>query len=153
MVRLISAIRAVRSEMNVPAAAKIPMLLKGAGKATAARLETHKGIITRLARLESVGTSDSEAPKGAVQEVIDEATILLPLEGIVDFAQERARLEKEAAKIEADIAKLDKKLGNQQFLAKAPEEVVEEQRERKTDLEGSLERLRAAIARLLETDG
>ena len=153
VVRLISAIRAVRSEMNVPAAAKIPMLLKGAGEATADRLETHNGIITRLARLDSAGTTDGEAPKGAVQEVIDEATILLPLEGVVDFAQERARLEKEAAKIEADIAKLDKKLGNQQFLAKAPEEVVEEQRERKADLERALERLRAAIARLLETDG
>ena len=152
VVRLISAIRAVRAEMNVPAAAKIPMQLKGAGETTAARLETHRGIITRLARLDGVALADGEPPKGTVQEVIDEATILLPLEGVVDFAQERARLEKEAAKVEADIAKLDKKLGNQQFLAKAPEEVVEEQRDRRAEFERVLARLKAAIERLLGSD-
>ena len=148
VVRLISAIRAVRAEMNVPAAAKIRMLLKGANETSAARLQTHKGIVTRLARLESAELADSEPAKGTVQEVIDEATILLPLEGVVDFAQERARLEKEAAKSAAEIAKIDKKLGNEQFLAKAPEEVVEEQRERKADIAQALERLQAAIERL-----
>ena len=151
VVRLVSAIRTVRAEMNVPAAAKIPMLLKGAKKTTAARLETHKGIITRLARLDSAGLVDGDAPKGAAQDVLDEATILLPLEGIVDFAQERVRLEKEIAKIAAETAKIDKKLGNEQFLAKAPEEVVEEQRERRADLERASERLTSAVERLGKT--
>ena len=150
VIRLVTAIRAVRAEMNVPAGAKVPMLLKGASAATAARLDAHGGIVVRLARLESAGLAEGAAPKGAVQEVIDEATILLPLEGIVDFAQERARLEKEVAKLDAEIAKIDRKLGNQQFLAKAPDAVVEEQRERKAELADNQARLTAAMARLSE---
>ena len=150
VVRLISAIRAVRAEMNVPAGAKIPALLKGADKTSAARLENHRGIVTRLARLEGMNLVDGEAPKGAAQEVLDEATILLPLAGIVDFAQERVRLEKEIAKMVAETAKIDKKLDNEQFLAKAPEEVVEEQRERKAELVDSQARLAAALGRLAD---
>ena len=148
VVRLISAIRAVRAEMNVPAGARIPMLLTGANETSAARLQTHQGIVTRLARLACAELADSERAKGTVQEVIDEATILLPLEGVVDFAQERARLGKEIAKLDGEIAKIDKKLGNEQFLAKAPKEVVEEQRERRDEADAGRQRLTAALGRI-----
>ncbi|MBT4219912.1 MAG: valine--tRNA ligase, partial [Rhodospirillaceae bacterium] len=98
VVRLISQIRTVRSEMNVNPGAKIPMSLKDADDTVATRLETHKGLICTLARLESADLLDGDVPKGAVQDVIDEATFVLPLAGIIDVDSEAARLEKEIAR-------------------------------------------------------
>src|SRR3546814_5461855 len=71
-----------------------------------------------------------DVPKGSLQFVHDEATVALPLADVIDIAEERSRLQKEIAKADGEIAKLGRKLGNEQFLAKAPQEVVEEQRER-----------------------
>jgi valyl-tRNA synthetase len=141
-------VRAVRSEMNVPAAAKIALLLKDAAPATLARLAAHRDLILRLARLESAEALSGEAPKGAVQSVLDEATILLPLGGIMDLGQERARLAKEIARLDGEIDKAAKKLGNAQFLAKAKPEVVEEQRERQAEAVEARDRLKAALERL-----
>jgi len=147
-IRLIGEVRAVRAEMHVPPAAKVQLLIKDAGPATLARLEASREIVDRLARLNGIQIADGEVPKGAAQIVIDEATVFLPLAGVIDLAQEKARLAREIQKLEADIGKLDKKLANEQFLAKAPEEVVEEQRERRADLAEKRERLGAALARL-----
>jgi valyl-tRNA synthetase len=147
-IRLIGEVRAVRAEMNVPAAAKIGLLMKDAGPATLARLEAHRGIIGRLARLNGIEVAGAEVPKGAAQIVIDEATAILPLAGVIDVAQEKARLAREKDKLAAELAKLDKKLANQQFLAKAPEEVVEEQRERRAEQAEKSDRLAAALQRL-----
>ncbi|HYE01276.1 MAG TPA: class I tRNA ligase family protein, partial [Alphaproteobacteria bacterium] len=148
VIRLISTIRGVRNEMNVPAGAHIAALLKDAGAETARRLDTHRDLILRLARLASIDLHSGEPPKGAVQAVIDEATLLLPLADIIDFAKERSRLEKEIAKLESDIGKLDAKLSNADFVARAPEEVIEEQRERKAECEAARAKLRAAVERL-----
>jgi len=147
VLRLISTVRTVRSEMNVPAGAIIPALLRGAGPGTTARLDSHRDLILRLARLETVTVSD-EAPAGSIQAVIDEATLLLPLADIIDIDQERARLEKEIAKLEGEINGYEKKLGNEKFIAKAPAEVVEEQRERMTSASETRDRLRDALVRL-----
>jgi valyl-tRNA synthetase len=148
VVRLISSVRAMRSEMNVPAGAKITLLLKDASPASLARLAAHRDLILRLARLERAEALSGEAPKGAVQSVLDEATILLPLGDIMDLAQERARLAKEIARLDGEIDKTAKKLGNEQFLAKAKQEVVEEQRERQAEAEQARARLKAALSRL-----
>ena len=130
LVRLISAIRAARSEMNVPPAARLKARLKGAGQITGARLLAHREIVKTLARLDAIELSDEPAPKGAVQVVVDEATVILPLAGHIDIAQEQARLRKELAKLDGEVEKINRKLDNQSFVAKAPPEVVEEQRER-----------------------
>jgi valyl-tRNA synthetase len=148
VVRLISSVRAVRSEMNVPAAAKLTLLVKDAAPSTLARLATHRELVLRLARLERAEPLSGEPPKGAIQVVLDEATLLLPLGGIMDLAQERARLAKEIARLDSDIDKSAKKLGNEQFIAKAKPEVVEEQRERLAEAEQARDRLKAALARL-----
>jgi valyl-tRNA synthetase len=148
VVRLISSVRAVRSEMNVPAAAKLALLVKDAAPSTLARLATHRELVLRLARLERAEPHSGEPPKGAIQVVLDEATLLLPLGGIMDLAQERARLAKEIARLDGDIDKSAKKLGNEQFIAKAKPEVVEEQRERLAEAEQARDRLKAALARL-----
>jgi valyl-tRNA synthetase len=147
-IRLIGEVRAVRAEMNVPAAAKIPLLMKDMAAESTARLEAHRGIISRLARLDGIQAAAAEVPKGAAQIVIDEATAILPLAGVIDVEQEKARLAREQDKLAAEIAKLDKKLANQQFLAKAPPEVVEEQRDRRAEQAEKSDRLTAALERL-----
>ena len=101
----------------------------------------------RLARIESVEATDS-IDKNAVQIVVDEATFVMPLAGVIDIAAEQARLEKEIAKIDAEIAKSDKKLGNESFIAKAPPEVIETERGRRDEAAGSRERLSEALERL-----
>jgi valyl-tRNA synthetase len=147
VVRIVTEVRSVRSEMNVPAGAKVPLILIGASAETAARLDRHRDLIVRLARLDRV-TLAGEVPKGAAQIVLDEATLVLPLAGIIDIAAERARLEREVKKLAGEIAGIDKKLANPAFIAKAPEEVVEEQRERRADAEAASRRLGQAVARL-----
>jgi valyl-tRNA synthetase len=144
MVRLIEETRSTRSELNVPAGAKVPLLLLGADAPTQARLERYQDLIDRLARLE-YSTSAEAAPKGSVTFVLNGATVALPLEGVVDLPAEAARLAKEIGKLDADIGKMDQKLGNADFVAKAPEEVVEELRERRDDAAASAAKLRHAL--------
>ena len=147
LIAVVSGIRSVRTEMNVPAGAKIPLVIVGAGEDTGTRVEGQLASLTRLARLEEIKYGDLVPPSSA-QMVIGEATFALPLAGIIDFDAERVRLKREIAKEEVEIQKIDKKLGNEQFVAKAPEEVIEEQRERRAEAVSRLERLRAALARL-----
>ena len=147
LIAVVSGIRSVRTEMNVPAAAKIPLVIVGAGEETGTRVEGQLAALSRMARLGEVSYGD-EVPESSAQLVIGEATFALPLKGIIDFDAERVRLKREIAKEEVEIAKIDKKLGNEQFVAKAPPEVIEEQRERRAEAVARLERLKAALARL-----
>jgi valyl-tRNA synthetase len=147
LIRLVSEVRSVRSEMNVPGGAKIPLVLVGAGKAARARAGRYDETIGRLARIESVAFAKSP-PKGAAQIVLADVTAALPLAGVIDMDAERARLEREIARNEGEIAKVDGKLANADFVAKAPPEVVEENRERKAAFEAALRKLRAALRRL-----
>jgi len=146
-VRLISAIRAVRAEMNVPAAAKIELRLLGANHESRRRLEAHREAIERIARIGGVATAGG-VPDGSIQVPLDEALIVLPLAGVIDFARERARLAQERDKLQAEIGKIDAKLNNPAFVAKAPEEVVEENRERRVELDETLGKLVQALERL-----
>jgi len=149
LIRLISEVRSVRSEMNVPAAAMVPLSVSGAYADTEERLRAHDVVIKRLARADAITRADMPLA-GAVQVLVDEATVSLPLEGVIDLKAERARLGREADKIRKEIARIDAKLGNEQFMAKAPGEVVEEQRERREDQMALLARTEAAVARLPE---
>jgi valyl-tRNA synthetase len=147
VIRLISDIRSVRSEMNVPAGAKIPMMIKGASAENLARLERHKDLILRLARLTTADVSET-VPQGALQMVLDEATVLLPIADVVDLKAETARLKKELGKLDGEISKINAKLSNEKFLASAPEQVVEDQRERKTEAEAAKAKLIVAVKML-----
>jgi valyl-tRNA synthetase len=151
VVRLISTVRAVRSEMNVPAGAQIPLLLKDASPEAVRRLDTYRDIILRMARLSSAQPTAEPAPKGAIQAVLEEATVVLPLAGVIDVDQEKARLSKEIDKHTADIAKIDQKLGNANFVSRAPAEVIEEQRDRRATAEAARQKLADALARLSAT--
>jgi valyl-tRNA synthetase len=147
LVTFISEIRSVRSEMNVPPGAMVPVIVVGASAETRARLATHDALVKRLARAQSIDLAD-RAPAGAVQLVVGEATVALPIADVVDLAAERARLAKEIDKVAKEIAKVDAKLGNPQFIAKAAEEVVEEQRERRAEADALRLKLEAALNRL-----
>ena len=149
LVKLISSVRAVRAEMNVPPSAKVPLLVKGASAETKARLVLHDGIIQTMARAAGIELVE-EAIKGAVQVVVDEATVLLPLAGVIDIAQEKARLSKEIAKLAGEIDKVEKKLSNEAFIAKANPAVVEEQRERRDEWAAAKTKLEDALARLAD---
>ena len=146
VIRLISEVRSVRSEMNVPAGAKVPLVISGASDGTTARAKRHEETILRLARIEAM--SFGKAPAGAVQIVLDEATLALPLAGIIDVAAESKRLKREIDKVGSEIRQLDAKLANEKFVSRAPEHVVEEQRERKADAEATAARLEQALKRL-----
>jgi len=147
VIRLITEIRSIRAEMNVPPGARVPLILAGAGEASAARLDRYGDLIDRLARL-SGRTIETTVPAGAVQSVLDEATIALPIADVIDVGQEKARLSKEIAKAEGEIAKIDKKLSNPGFLAKAPDAVVEENKERRAEEADRRDRLSSALERL-----
>ncbi len=148
LVGLVGAIRSVRAEMNVPPAARLESLVKGAGPTTKARLETHQALLSTLARLDSVALVDDAPAEGAAQIVVEEATIVLPLADVIDLAAERKRLARDIDRQAREIEKLAGKLANEGFLAKAPPEVVAENRERLADLEATRDRLRAAVERL-----
>jgi valyl-tRNA synthetase len=145
VVRLITSVRSMRSEMNVPPAAQIELKLKDANAGSLARLATHRDLILRMARLSSVEPLVGPTPKSAVQAVQDEATLVLPLEGIVDLDKERARLTKEIDKLAGEIKKIDAKLSNEQFVAKAPDEVIEEQRDRRATADQARDKLQKAL--------
>ncbi|MEZ5916591.1 MAG: valine--tRNA ligase [Parvularculaceae bacterium] len=148
LIGLITAIRSVRAEMNVPAGAKIPMVHIGGGE-IGERLSAHHELISWLARLISIETADA-APKGAVQVVHEGAIFALPLADVIDIAAEKARLKKEIDKCSKEIETVDKKLANKNFVDKAPVEIVEENKQRRVDFEERKAKLASALQQLSE---
>jgi len=148
LIDLVSEIRTARAELRVPAAAKLTLWVAEPDATLRARLEAWRAAIERLARLDGIEEGMPETAGGTVQVVVGGRTYVLPLAGHVDVGEERARLDKEMAKLKSDVAKLDQKLANPQFVAKAPEDVVQEQRERRAARAATLARLEAAAARL-----
>ncbi len=145
-IALIEAIRSVRAEMNVPPSAKVPLVLVEDGGQAERRISENLPLISRLARVE--GFSEASAPpRGAVTISLEGAAVCLPLADVIDGKAEKARLDKALAKVEKEIGGLEKKLSNEAFLAKAPDEVVEEQRERLSAAQEEASRLSAASAR------
>jgi valyl-tRNA synthetase len=147
LIDVISNIRSVRAEMNVPASAKLQLVVTGAGEQTLGRLVAGTSLISRLARLEEISPRN-EVPGESAQFVVGDATFALPLAGVINIAAEKTRLEKEVAKLDAEIAQVDKKLGNEQFVSKAPEEVIEEQKSRREAAAERREKILEALKRL-----
>jgi valyl-tRNA synthetase len=147
VVAAISAIRAVRNEINVPAAARVPLLVKDANDTVTARLDRQREHVLRLARVESIELTET-APPGSVSVLVEGTSFILKLGEVVDLGQEKARLGKEIGRLDTDLAKFAAKLGNPGFLAKAKPEIIEEQREREADARRDRDRLKAAYERL-----
>ena len=148
VVDLVTAIRSVRAEMNIAPATLTPLVLAATSAETRGRAERWNDVVKRMARLSEISFADA-APEGAVQLLVRGEVVALPLKGVIDFSAERARLDKEIVKADADIKRVDAKLSNEKFVANAPEEIVEEEKEkrdaasaRKTKLLEALERLK-----------
>ncbi len=144
---IVGEIRSVRADMNVPAGAKIALLVKGASEQTQARFNTHKEVICKMARLSDISLTD-EIPSGAVQTIVEEATLILPIADIIDLDEERKRLAKVIGKLDQDIQKIDAKLGNEKFVQNAPQEVIDEQKSRKEDALAKRSKLEQAVKQL-----
>jgi valyl-tRNA synthetase len=150
VVDLVTAIRSVRAEMNIPPATLTPLVLAGASAETKERAQRWNDVVKRMARLADISFVD-RAPEGAVQLLVRGQVAALPLKGVIDLSAEKARLDKELAKAEADIKRVDAKLANEKFVANAPEDIVEEEKEkreaavmRKAKILEALERLKNA---------
>jgi len=147
LIALVDQVRSIRAETNVPPKARAPLVLVGASAATRDRLARHRALIERLARLSGIELADA-APAGAVPFVIGEATGALAIAQLIDIGAERARLAKEIATLAAEAERTAKKLANADFVARAPEEVVEENRDRLADAESAKAKLESALERL-----
>ncbi|HCO91205.1 MAG TPA: valine--tRNA ligase, partial [Alphaproteobacteria bacterium] len=148
VIGVIAAVRSVRAELNVPAGAKVPLLLRDADSAVAARLERHSQAIARLARVEPGLLDTAEPPAGAVQEALDDTVLVLPIADVIDVAAEKARLEKTLGKLDGEIRKLSGKLKNEKFIGKAPAHIVEKEREKLSEQEAARAKVAEALARL-----
>ncbi len=149
-IELIGAVRSLRAEMNLPAGAKLTVFLKDANDASCAHLKSFNNIICSLARLEKLEcfAPEAEVSKDMVQAVFREAVILLPLKGVVDFAAEKERLQKEIAALDKNLEGYARKLGNPSFVERAPAAVVEEEKRRQSEALENKAKLQEALQRV-----
>jgi valyl-tRNA synthetase len=151
VIDLVTAIRSVRAEMNIAPATLTALVLAAASAETRARLPRWNDVIKRMARLSDI-TFAERAPEGAVQLLIRGEVAALPLKGVIDLAAEKTRLGKEIAKADADIKRVDAKLGNEKFVANAPEEIVEEEKEKREAAVARRAKIVEALQRLQDVD-
>lgn len=149
VIELIGSIRSLRAEMNLPAGAKLTVLLKGANADSLAHQLRFKPIICSLARLEDICGYEDEITPDMVQSVFREASLLIPLKGVVDFAAERERLQKELAGLEQNLAGYERKLSNPSFVERAPAAVVEEEKRRRAEALENKAKVEEALARIV----
>jgi valyl-tRNA synthetase len=147
LIEVVSKIRSIRSEMNVPPAARPQLALVGAEETSRRRLEAHRSSLLALGGLDQAFLAPS-APGGAASFPVGEVTAALTIAGFIDVAAERARLEKALAKGAVEAERLGAKLANPDFLARAPEAVVSENLQKLEDMKGALATLTAALERL-----
>lgn len=154
VVRVVSIIRATRSEMNVPPSALVDLLVSSLEPERQGWAETHRDLIMRLGRLQQfIPQAPAEQvaqafAHGAMQMVVDQAVLVMPLAGVIDLDKERVRLEKDIAKAESEIQKVDRKLANPDFVAKAAPEVVAENHDRRQEWMTARDKLAEALQRL-----
>jgi len=147
VIDVIEAIRSIRSEMAIAPGAPLRLVLVQPSAEVEGYLARWRPTLERLAKIEGVDVA-AEAPAGSLAILVRDAQAALPLAGLIDFAAERSRLDKEVAKEKGEVAKVDAKLGNPDFMARAPEEIVEENRERREAALARIAKLEAARARL-----
>ncbi|MGA0235211.1 MAG: class I tRNA ligase family protein, partial [Alphaproteobacteria bacterium] len=148
LIGAISAIRTARAELNIPAGAKVAVQVSGGSETTLARVSSNRDQLLKLARLESIEALKGDMPKGAAQVVVEEATFVIPLEGLLDISAEIERLTKEMGKHDGTIGKLTGMLSNENFVARAPEEVIAKNKALLADAEQAKAGVEAALERL-----
>ncbi|MFW5636313.1 MAG: valine--tRNA ligase [Thermodesulfobacteriota bacterium] len=153
IIDVITGVRNIRGEMNIAPSQELRVTVQTADSGILRSLENHAAIIRELARLDSLTVEEpGERPRSAATAVIENATIFISLEGVIDFQQEIKRLEKEMAKLEKELSGVNKKLNNEDFLAKAPEEVVEKVREKHLVFQEKHRKLQANLEKIRELE-
>jgi valyl-tRNA synthetase len=147
VVDLVTSVRSLRSEMNIPPATMMPLVLVGVSDETRARAGRWLDFMKRLARISEL-VFTGKPPEGAVQLLVRGEVAALPLKGVIDLAAERTRLQKELAKAESDIQRVDQKLNNPKFVANAAEEVVEGEKEKREEAQARRAKILEALERL-----
>ncbi len=150
VMRVITGVRNIRGEMNISPSTTLAVQVQADSESVCRTLEKNRAVIENLARLEALTvTLPGEKPAVAATSVVGEATVFVLLEGVIDFDKEQARLKKELHKLADDITGALRKLDNPDFLAKAPDHVIEKVRaghtaclEKQEKLQGNLERIR-----------
>jgi valyl-tRNA synthetase len=145
VIDLITVIRSMRAEMNINN--PIPLVLVGASGASKERAQRWAEFVQRLARVSEISFADA-APQGSVQLLVRGEVAALPLKGVIDLAAEKARLEKEMKKADADIQRVDAKLNNPKFVANADQDVVEGEREKREEAVARKDKILEALERL-----
>jgi valyl-tRNA synthetase len=146
---IVTAVRTIRAEMNVPPASKIDVVISANSAALVVELQNIADYIALLVRAESIEVGTGlEQPPASGSAVLGDIEIFVPLEGLIDLAVERGRLEKEIAKFDKLVNSLAGKLKNEKFVANAPAEVVEREREREREYRDNLQRLRSSLKRI-----
>ena len=141
-------VRQIRGEMNISPGKRLPVLLADMTPEDTARLDRHGDLLRPLARLESIDMLDGSEPDGVATALVQQFRILVPLADLIDVEAERTRLGKQRQRIEQDLARARGKLGNERFIANAPEAIVRKERDRATDLTNQLEALDQQLSRL-----
>lgn len=149
----ITAIRNLRGEMNVPPASQVEVFLRSADARSVTALERHRQAVMLLARLKELQSNVDAVPAAAAKAVVDKVEIFMPLAGIIDFAEEDRRLAREIEKIGKELAQAQRKMANEDFLAKAPAEVVQKEKERLQSWTEKLTKLKAHQERIKELMG
>ncbi|KMY54920.1 valine--tRNA ligase [Bacillus sp. FJAT-27231] len=151
LVDIIRSVRNIRAEVNTPLSKKIKLIIKAKDETVLSTLENNRAYIERFCNPEElVVSTDASAPDKAVTAVVTGAELFLPLEGLINIEEEIARLQKEWDKWNSEVERVQKKLGNERFVSKAPQKVVDEERAKEKDY---LEKRAAVEARMKEMQG
>ncbi len=145
--KMISAIRNIRAEFNVPPTADLDILIKAGDARKANVLEENEWIFRKLQHVDSFKAGiDLSKPVTAASAVIEGSELYVPLEGVIDLDKERERIEKEINRLEGFLQSVEGKLNNKQFIDNAPEEVVQREHDKQADTVGSIKKLREILS-------
>ena len=154
VISIVTGIRNIRGEMNLSPSLAIEAVVHSDEDGSRRIIRSHEHLITNLARLTSLSVDrNARRPKAAATGVVDGATIYVPLEGVIDFSKEIQRLEKEIGKLAQEFATVNKKLGNDAFLSRAPADVVAKVRDKQTLLSEKMEKLQGNLDRIRTLGG
>jgi valyl-tRNA synthetase len=145
LIKLISAVRSTRAELNVPAKSKVKINYSNISSKLDEIIESNKEFVISLARAESFEKDNYSNDEGMVQVIFNEGLIYLSLKDIINFTEEKKRLQKNLEKIELEIKKIQTKLNNNNFIDNAPEEVIKEQKDREEEYQLSKEKIKRTI--------
>jgi valyl-tRNA synthetase len=149
IIDVVNSIRNVRWEMNVPPAQKVEVILSSRNGRSREVLSQHRVYVDNLARADRITVAEQiEKPESAATAIAQDVEIVMPLKGIIDFAEEERRLKKEINKLEKDLATVTKKLSNEDFLRKAPHDIIEKEKGKAQDVNEKREKLLTSLNRI-----